>query len=761
MEDGGKPESASVGRWKSLRWSFRHLNHTRVQQLLVLFCASAIIITMASIILSMIVADNYPLGVMAIVDAATFACLGVSMLLATQKRTLKLSILLVCMSIPTNLVAEILLHGAGAWIGLMLLGLSPFMLGLLAPLWMASLYTVSLIVFYNIYLAGLPGEAVVFTGRDETYLTAMALSIITVASALAAILPKKITSAAYASLNRAAQQESTLKERYAQYATLASDWHLEINEFGIVTDFFGPGHAAGCNWQTLFYDWEEQAHIFHEALASRSPYEKIRANLRVGDLSRRVECTGHPVFHPDGSFAGYRVIAHDITDKAEAEEKLKVLAMCDRLTGLKNRHAFNASIETRQSRSDDEETAVICIDLDNFKTLNDRQGHESGDAALAELGLRFREFEEAIPGLEVYRLGGDEFCALLTTRWDPQRIHWLAEQFAEAVFRPIKMADRVIDMAASIGAACTGPNKTLANALERADAAVYEAKSQGGGQCILCAGEIEIRLERRLAIRRELAGAIANGDIRMHYQPIFEVRTGALSGVEALARWTHPVYGNIAPDEFITIAESSRSIVKLGQYTLRRACCEALAWMKTNGATIQLNVNVSPMEIMSEGFTDSLRAILDETGFPAKLLELEITERGMFEDMDVSRIRLDTIREHGVGISLDDFGTGYSSLSRLETLPIDRIKVDRSFLTQAVESRRAQKLLALLSGIGAIMDVDIVAEGIETEDQLRLVRLAGFSKAQGYLFGKPAPISELGAANWKPMESEPALRQSA
>lgn len=761
MEDGGNTDADSTPHSRRHRWSLRLLNNTRVQQLLVLFCASAIMIITAFIIISMMIDDNYPLGVMAVVDAVTFLGLAGAILLSLRERTLQLAILVVCMSIPANLVAEILLHGAGAWIGLMLLGLSPFMFGLLAPLWLASVYSVGLILFFTIYLALFPGEAVVFAGRDETYLTAIALSIITIGSALAAILPKKITGAAYASLNRAVQKESTLKERYAQYATLASDWHLEIDEFGTVTDFFGPGHAVGSNWRTLFHDWEEQAHIFNNALATQSPYENIRAYLRVGDLSRRVECTGHPVFHPDGSFAGYRVIAHDITDKAEAEEKLKVLAMCDRLTGLKNRHAFNESVEARQSQADGDETAVICIDLDNFKNLNDRQGHESGDVALAELGLRFREFEEAIPGLEVFRLGGDEFCALLTTRWDPQRIHWLAEQFAEAVFRPIKMDDRVIDMAASIGAACTGPNKTLANALERADAAVYEAKSQGGGQCILCAGEIEVRLERRLAIRRDLAGAIANGDIEMHYQPIFEVRSGALSGVEALARWTHPVYGSIAPDEFITIAESSRAIVSLGQYTLRRACTEALEWMNRHDAAIRLNVNISPMEIMTDGFMDSLLTILSETGFPANLLELEITERGMFEDMEVSRSLLNAIRDHGVGISLDDFGTGYSSLSRLETLPVDRIKVDRSFLAQAVESQRAQKLLALMSGIGGIMDVDIVAEGIETEAQLRLVRLAGFSKVQGYLLGRPAPIADLDASDLQPRQPAPGLRQRA
>ena len=727
-------------------WSFSTLDQARVQQLLVIFSATAILVTTGFIVISMIAAGIYPFGVLAIVDAVTFTGLGLAILLAFRKQAPKLQVLLVCLSIPANLVTEIVMHGAGAWIGLLLLGLSPFMFGLFAPIWLSVIYTLGLVVFTNVYLLETPDVTVLFAGRDETFLTSIALSVIVLGSALAAILPKKVTGAAYKSMNRVAHKESILKERFAHYATMSSDWHFEIDTNGIVTDFFGTGDAVGQHWKSLLFDWENQADTFRAAVKTRSTFDAINANLRIGEVTRRVECTGQPIVDADGSFAGYRVIAHDITEKAEAEEKLKVLAMSDRLTGLKNRHAFTASLEAGNTHAECAETLVICIDLDNFKHLNDRQGHEAGDTALKELGARFRAFEDAIPGLEVFRLGGDEFCALLKISRDPIRLGWLADQFATAISRPIKIHDRLIDMAASIGAASTKASTTLSAALERADAAVYEAKSLGGGQSIVCEEDIQQRLDRRLAIRRDLSAAIQSGAIEMVYQPIFEVRTGELSGVEALARWTHPEYGPISPDEFITIAESSRAIVALGQHTLRLACTEALDWMTARNETLRLNVNVSPMEIMGEDFIDSLLSILDETGFPANLLELEITERGILEDLDVSRARLKTIRESGVTVALDDFGTGYSSLSRLESLPVDRIKVDRSFFAQAGENRRTQQLLALMSGIGSIMEVDIVAEGIETEDQLRLVRLAGFSKVQGYLLGRPGNLDELHAS---------------
>lgn len=719
------------------------LDQTRVRQLLVISCAGAILATMAFMITSIILTGTYFQSPMFIVDGLTMAGLSLAILLAVLKRAPRLQTVLICLSIPANLVAEIVVGGAGAWPAVLLLGLSPFMWGLFTPVWTTVVYTIGLVVFFNFYLITGSSTAIFFGGSDQTLFTALALNVISTASAIAAVLPRKITGAAYSSLNRVAQKESVLKQRYAHYAKLASDWHLEIDETGIVTDFFGSGDATGRNWRTILFDWEQQADIFHEALRTKSAYEKIRATLCIGELSRRVECSGQPIFHDDGSFAGYRVVAHDITEKAEAEEKLRELAMCDRLTGVRNRHAFNISIDARQSQPPHKPTAVVCIDLDNFKLLNDRQGHVSGDAALRELGLRFKEFEEALPGLEIFRLGGDEFCALLETKWDPGRLRWLADQFAEAVSRPVEVDDRLIDLSASIGIACTGTDALLSHALERADAAVYEAKSLGGGRAIICEGDVENRLDRRLAIRRDISSAIACGEIEMHYQPIFDVQTGRLDGVEALARWTHRDYGNISPDEFITIAEGSRSIIALGQYTLRLACTEALQWMERTGETLRLNVNVSPVEIMSSGFVESLEHILDKTQFPANLLELEITERGMLEDIELSRMRLNTIRKSGVAISLDDFGTGHSSLSRLESLPVDRIKVDRSFFAQAGESRRAQQLLALMSGISNIMGVDVVAEGIETEDQLRLVRLAGFSKVQGYLLGRPGRLRDL------------------
>lgn len=729
-------------------WSLRNLDQARVHQLLVLFAATAILATMGVVISSMMVSGNYHAGPMPVIDTLTVLGLCLAILLAVRKQAPTLQLVLICMSMPANLFSEILLGGAGAWAALLLLGLSPFMWGLFAPVWLTILYSVGLISFFNIYLATASDGTILFDGQNETVLTALALSVICVTSALAAIVPRKITGTAYRSLKNAAHKESVLKQRFVDYAKLASDWHLEIDHDGRVKDFFGTGEAAGLYWHDIFSDWEGQATALKAALHGRKDFQKIKATFRTGTLCRLVECSGQPVFSEDGTFGGHRIVAHDITEKTEAQDKLTYLAMRDRLTGLKNRHAYNALIDSRQpgpGRPDSDATTVVAIDLDNFKQLNDRQGHAGGDAVLAVLGRRLLEFEGITPELEIFRLGGDEFCALLKTHAGPDRLAWLASRIEETISQPVDVDDRLIDLSASIGIACTSSSTTLAHALERADAAVYEAKSLGGGRVIIGEGEVQRRLDRRLAIRRDLGSAIASGEIFMHYQPIFEVHTGHLNGVEALARWTHPDYGIISPDEFIAIAEGSRDIIAMGQHTLRLSCAETLRWMEANGRSLRLNVNVSPVEMISDGFIGSLFCILRETGFPANLLELEITERGMLEDVEASRSVLNTLRAKGVTVSLDDFGTGYSSLSRLESLPVDRIKVDRSFFADSGENRRAQQLVALMSSISKVLDVEIVAEGIETRGQLDLVRLAGFAKVQGYLLGRPGSLEGLAA----------------
>ncbi|WP_158085653.1 putative bifunctional diguanylate cyclase/phosphodiesterase [Henriciella aquimarina] len=707
--------------------------------------AVATLVAMLVVMGGMMVTGQYGLDSGTLVDAATILMLGAAAFLALKDRAPNLQGLLICVSIPINLMAMLLIDGNGAWLALLLLSLTPVMWGLFAPLPACLAYTASLVVFFNFYLSPDHGMEVLFNGADQTGLSAVTLSVMAVAGMLAAVLPRQLVGAAYRALNKAVVQENMQRERLAQYAQMSSDWHMEVNEKGIIIDFFGTGEAVGSYWRDVLHDWEAEtgAMAFTTAIQTREAFSNVRGTMQLGGVARKVECSGTPLFREDGSFAGYRSIAHDITERVEADAQLQRLATTDRLTGLENRHAFNEAIETLQARPGHLRVSVFYVDLDKFKELNDRHGHGCGDTVLTELGERFARLIDEIPTLRVFRLGGDEFCCLLEISCGPLQTRELAGKIKRLINVPIEFEDRVIDLTASIGAACTDIKTDLDAALEQADAAVYEAKSYGGGHAIVPEGDVRERLERRINIQRDFTAAIANGEIRLQYQPIFGVKSRDLVGVEALARWTHPKFGAIGPSEFIHIAEASRDIIALGQHILRQSCLETLDWMNETSTSVRLNVNVSPNEMLAYGFVDSLFDTLADTGFPAHLLEVEITERGVLQNIEASRDVIREIRHRGATVALDDFGTGHSSLSRLESLPVDRIKVDRSFFVRAQQSDRARQILGILAGMSRILNVDVIAEGIENEEQMRFVEFAGFAKVQGYLLGRPGPLSAL------------------
>ena len=714
-------------------------------QRLVMLCSSlAVLAVMLVVMAGMMVTGRYGLDAGMVIDVLTITMLCTTGWLAWRGRQQRLQALLLCMSVPLNLLAMLLLDGQGAWPALLLLSITPIMWGLFAPLAFCMFYTAFVAVFFNIYLDG-SSAAIMFNGADETGMSAVTLSLIAFASMVAAVLPRRLVGSAYSSLNKAVVLETLQRERLAEYAHMSSDWHMEIDEKGIIVDFFGAGDAVGTHWRELLWDWSDAAAGFEEAIRTRQPYSNVKGTLKVGDLHRKVECSGSPIFSADGTFKGYRAIAHDITARIEVESKLHRLATTDRLTGLENRHAFNLAIEALQARRSHGPLSVFYIDLDKFKELNDRHGHGCGDIVLTGIGQRLKQLGSEVPALRVFRLGGDEFCCLLDVSSGLAQTREIAAMINDLIAAPIPLEGRLIDLTASIGAAYAETSADIAETLEQADAAVYEAKASGGGCAIVPEGEMRMRLERRIRIQRDFTAAIANGDIRIKYQPIFDVASRKLLAVEALARWDHPKFGEIPPSEFIQIAEASRDIIALGQYIMRRACTETAAWMERTGERIQLNVNVSPNEMLAYGFARSMFDTLDETGFPADLLELEITERGVLANVDASREVINEVRRRGSTVALDDFGTGHSSLSRLESLPIDRIKVDRSFFVRAEQSDRARQILGIIAGMSRILNVDVVAEGIQTESQMRLVEIAGFAKVQGYLLGMPGALDDLQA----------------
>ena len=719
------------------------MNPERLQRNLVFYSSLTTFSVMVVVIALVMLSGQYALDLGTPIDIFTVVALGASAWLAYRGSRPIAQKLLLCVSVPINLLAMPLLDGNGTWLALMLLTITPILWGILMRPWVCGLYTAALIGFFLIYLGPVSGTTITVDGVERTFASGITLSLLTTVCAIAGIVPRYFATKVYDSLLDLARQNDNQRRRYSDYAEMASDWHLEVDENGIVVDFFGFGNAEGEHWRNVLLDWEKDADVFWAAVEARKPYSGIKARLQIDGLERQVEFSGKPVFKSDGSFGGYRGIAHDITERMRAENELQHLARTDRLTGLWNRHAFNNVMSELKSDRSDARAAVIYIDLDRFKPLNDQFGHQAGDQVLTGIGQRLAEMSDQMQGLQPFRLGGDEFCCILDRGCSDDELEALAHRILALIEAPFSLSGRLIDITASVGAACMQSSRDIIETMERADAAVYQAKASGGGRIVLPVGAMGRHLDRKISIRRDLPSAISAGEIGLVYQPIYGAENYELRAVEALARWHHPHFGLISPAEFIETAETSRDIARIGQHVLRTACEETLQWMKACGQNIRLNVNVSPNEIVADGYFETLQQTLRETGFPPEQLELEITEHGILENISLSYDVLNRIRDAGVSIALDDFGTGYSSLSRLESLPVDRIKIDREFFLRAESNRKAQQVVGLLAGLSRIINVNVIAEGIETHDHLRFAEIVGFSEMQGYFLGRPGSLEQL------------------
>jgi diguanylate cyclase (GGDEF)-like protein len=715
----------------------------RLQHSIVFYSSMMVLVTMTITISSLAWLGKYDVDFGAVVDVFTILAVGGAAVLAFKRKRTLMQGLLLCISLPVNLIAMLIMDQQGLFVGLLLLSITPIIWGLFTTMWCSVLYTTLIVGFINWYMGPAARVELVVNGTEDTLLSAIVLSLITVACCVAAVLPKQLGRNVYETLREMVQRQNRQKSRSTSFAELSSDWHLEVDSTGKIIHYFGKGDALGRQWREVLIGWESEEASFTQAIRNREPFSRIKGVLRADGVNCRVEFSGRPQFCEKGNFLGYYGIAHDISLREKFEQKLKQQATTDLLTGLENRHAFNALVETCRTESGTAPLSILYIDLDKFKELNDRHGHSGGDTALIELGERLKRLANEDDDVRVFRIGGDEFCCVLNRLAELPELSLLAGRIRALMTEPISYDGRLIDLTASIGAAIRKPGEGIEDVLEQADAAVYEAKSQGGDSCVVPDKDVRERLERRVSIHRELISAIENGEIGLHYQPIVRVSDCQLVGVEALARWSHPKYGQISPSEFIEIAEASRHIIAFGQYVLHKACEDTLGWMSTSGDEIRLSVNVSPNELLSHGFAQSVADTLSATGFPPRLLELEITERGVLKNIEASCEVIENIRQTGVTIALDDFGTGNSSLSRLEHLPVDRVKIDRSFFVRAEESDRARQVLGILSGMSRVLNINVVAEGVETEEQFRFVNLAGFSEVQGYLFGKPTPIGDL------------------
>jgi len=429
----------------------------------------------------------------------------------------------------------------------------------------------------------------------------------------------------------------------------------------------------------------------------------------------------------------------DITREREAELQLRQLALYDPLTGLANRAFFHERLRhATELRHDPERPpALLFIDLDGFKGVNDRWGHDVGDAVLREIAQRI---ESAVRSADTAaRLGGDEFAVVLTEGVDPERAVEVAERLLEEIARPVELASVQLLTQASIGIALGEDADSM---LREADIAMYRAKAHPEvGYAFFDPQLDRAAVERSLRIG-ELRDAISGGELRLDYQAVVDLARYEITGYEALVRWRHPREGDLAPADFIPLAEETGLIVQLGEWVLREACAEGARLAAGLDEVPQMSVNVSARQLHHPGFVEHVRSALEASGFPPSALTLELTESTLLESDERVSVSLRELKQAGVVIALDDFGTGYASLSYLQQFPIDVVKIDRSF-TAKIDSPSSD--LVLLKGIidlGNALELNLVAEGIETPEQHRIIRRLGCQRAQGFYFGRPMATAQ-------------------
>jgi diguanylate cyclase (GGDEF)-like protein/PAS domain S-box-containing protein len=494
--------------------------------------------------------------------------------------------------------------------------------------------------------------------------------------------------------------------------------------------------------------------VLNSGMHSAEFYQDMYATIESGQVWRGEMCnrakdgslywvdtTIVPQRGEDGRPNGYTVIRIDITARKQAEAKIAYMANHDALTGLGNRAILNERLDAALARVQQrqESFAVLLLDLDGFKHVNDTLGHAAGDQLLKELA---RRLISALPEPDmVVRLGGDEF-AVIQCGEDSQReaAIALALKLLDLVSMPVNLAGRDVTVGTSIGIAL-GPQdgKTAGDLLQNADLALYRAKSRGRNSFCFFDQTMSRDAAARLKMLNDLRAGLARDEFELHYQAVFDAKTRRPCGVEALVRWRHPVDGMVPPDRFIPLSEETGFIEPLGEWILEKACADAAAWPDH----IKIAVNLSAMQFRSGKLFDVILCALVESGLPPERLELEITESVLMQDGGHNGVIIQQLKNIGVSIALDDFGTGYSSLVYLTKYPFDKIKIDKSFTQGLTDNAGCAASVASVLTLARALDMMVTAEGVETARQFELLRVAGVDQVQGFLFARPCPAQEL------------------
>ncbi len=443
--------------------------------------------------------------------------------------------------------------------------------------------------------------------------------------------------------------------------------------------------------------------------------------------------------HSEGQADYVLFVAEDATEELAAHAQIHHMAHHDALTGLPNRTLFHERLRQALVRGSENAklTAALCLDLDNFKNINDSLGHAFGDKLLRELGKRLRR--ELREHDTLARLGGDEFAVVLTGLDGRDAACNTAQRLINAISPPFRIEGHQFSVGVSIGIAIApDDNDQAEQLLGYADMALYEAKRNGRNRYECFDVELDVAARQRRLVETDLRTALHLGQLQLHYQPVVDQKTSSVTGYEALLRWEHPTRGMVMPMDFIPIAEETGLIHELGIRALNLACQEAASWDSEQ----TVSVNLSPVQFKNANLVQLVALALADSGLPAQRLELEITESVLLGNSDENVRTLRALKDLGVSISLDDFGTGYSSLGYLRSFPFDRIKIDKSFVHDMCDSREAMSIIRAITDLSNSLMIKTTAEGVESQEQMRRLAAEGCSHFQGYLYGRPAPASE-------------------
>jgi diguanylate cyclase (GGDEF)-like protein/PAS domain S-box-containing protein len=516
---------------------------------------------------------------------------------------------------------------------------------------------------------------------------------------------------------------------------------LEINPAGLgMLQSSDPGEIIGSAMQSYIApEYHSRLRAVMKRVQSGEPAMLEMEIIGMKGRRRRVESHAAPLYGPDGHVRSILTVTRDVSERADAESQVHYLAHYDLLTGLPNRALFRDRLlqAMAQAKRSDTLLAVMFLDIDHFKDVNDTLGHAIGDQLLKEISQRIRSCVRETD--TVARFGGDEFGLIQTNLNSVEGAADLSDRLIAQLTQPYHIEGHEIHSGASIGVTIFPfDDHNAEDLLKNADMAMYKAKREGRGRYQFYIAELNQVIQRRAIIERELRMALQRDQFRLHYQPQLDLATGMVVGVEALLRWQHPERGDISPVEFIPVAESTSLILPIGDWVLRTACRQARAWQDAGLPPVRVAINLSAAQFRHRNLQESIVSALTESGLDPHWLEVELTESLIMKDVRATIETLHNLHALGVQISVDDFGTGYSSLSYLTRFPISKIKLDKSFVRD-VDKKDGAAIARTVITLGHSLNMKVMAEGVETEMQLRFLREHACNEVQGYYFGRPMP----------------------